>query len=69
MIKTFMKAKIFTNIDFKEGRQSAVRIACILFCFSFFIVLFSYEINLMILSAQVLFFSYFFGTTIIFPVA
>lgn len=64
-----MKTEFFTNIDFKEGRQSARRIACILFCFSFFIVLFSYEINLMILSAQVLFFSYFFGTTIIFPVA
>ena len=46
-----------------------MRIACVLFCFSFFIVLFSYEINLMILSAQVLSFSYFFGTTIIFPVA
>lgn len=46
-----------------------MRVACVLFCFSFFIVLFSYEINLMILSARVLFFSYFFGTTIIFPVA
>lgn len=64
-----MKAKIFTDIDFKESRQSARRIACILFCFSFFIVLFSCEINLMMLSAQVLSFSYFFGTTIIFPVA
>ena len=25
-----MKAKIFTNIDFNEGRQSAWRIACVL---------------------------------------
>ena len=30
-----MKAKTFTNINFKEGRQSARRVACVFIVFTF----------------------------------
>ena len=30
-----MKTKTFTNINFKEGRQSAWRVACVLLNFTF----------------------------------